>query len=159
MGHAVTEVQERFLLPWASLVILGGLALGPDALAEQAAAEVEIDAEIMEIDREAGEARFSGAVRLRHGELELCCDQLTARVSDEGRLQFITATGAVRITASGLRATAGSATYGPGAGRLSLRGTPSVRSSGGVLSGRVITIDVGTGRVVIEEAHGVFRLR
>lgn len=130
-----------------------GLAAG-----ESARTDVEVSAQRVELDRDRGEALFVGEVVLRHGGLELRCERLRARVNDEGGLIAMEASGAVQVVARGLRATAGSARYDPVAGRVTLSGDPSVRRGASELRGRSILVDIHTGRVTIEEAHGVFRV-
>lgn len=137
------------------------LLLGAGPAAAEPAGPIEVEAARVELDRERGEVLFVGSVVLRHGQVELRCERMRARTGEGGRLVEVEAEGDVRLVVGGaeLRAWAESARYDPGAGRLVLGGAPRVQGSGGTLRGRAITIDARTGRVTIEEAHGVFRLR
>ena len=134
--------------PWMAALVLS----------EEGSGEVEVEAERVELDRDAGEILFIGGVLLRHGTVELRCGRLRARIDESGRLADIVATGEVRVRARGHRASAGTARYQPATGRITLSGGPMVQGESGVLRGRSIVIDIGTGRVTIEEAHGVFRV-
>jgi lipopolysaccharide transport protein LptA len=143
-------------------VVACALCLAPGRVAAEQA-PIEVEAARVELDRERGEVLFTGGVLLRHGQVELRCDRMRARTDESGQLGEVEASGDVRLTVGGggveLRATAGSARYDPATGRLVLGGSPRVRGPSGALSGRAITIDARTGRVTIEEAHGVFRLQ
>lgn len=142
------------LLAWmCPLAARGELGLGGDR------GEVEVEARSVELDQDAGTAVFEGDVRLRHGELELRCQRLTAEVDSEGSVSRIQATGEVRLAAGTVTATAGAAVYEPSTGIVTLRGGPVVHHSGGRLSGRVIVYRSRQGRLTVEEARGVFRLR
>lgn len=140
------------------LALAVGICFPNLATAETASSEVEVEAERVELDRERGEALFVGGVVLRHGALELRCERLRALVNDEGRLIAMEASGAVQVVARGLRATARSARYEPAAGLVTLGGDPTVRRGSSVLRGRSIVVEIHSGRVTIEEAHGVFRV-
>jgi lipopolysaccharide transport protein LptA len=140
------------------------LSLGPRPAAAEPApsiAPIEVEAARVELDRERGEVLFVGAVVLRHGLVELRCERMRARTGEGGRLIEVEAEGDVQLVMGGaeLRAWSGSARYDPVAGRLVLGGAPRVQGPSGTLSGRTITVDARTGRVTIEEAHGVFRLQ
>ena len=144
----------------AALLAAALLAVPGAPRAERAPAELEIDAERVELDRGSGRASFTGAVRLRHGELELRCDRLEAEVDGQGRLTAVVASGGVRLSAgNGVSATAGGVRYEPGSGRVVLTGSPSVRSASGTLTGRSVVIHLEDGRVAVEGARGVFRVR
>ena len=153
-------VTASFLVALATLVSWHHAAAEQQrSAAGQRSAELEVSADQVELERERRRAVFTGSVVLRHQELELRCDRLVAMVRDEGGLASVEATGRVRIEASGLSATAGAAQYRPEAGRLRLSGAPRVRSAAGELRGRSMVIDVSSGRVTIEGARGVFRIR
>jgi lipopolysaccharide transport protein LptA len=146
------------------LCLVASAFLGSTVSAETAVqavpeGEIEIDARSVEIDRENGQAVFEGDVRLRHGDLVLRCQRLVAEVGDGQRLVAIEAAGGVGIEAGDVTATAGSASYDPSTGVLTLRGQPQLRHPSGLLRGRVIVVRVRDARVTVEEAHGVFRLR
>jgi lipopolysaccharide export system protein LptA len=121
--------------------------------------EVEVEARNVELDSAGGIALFEGDVLLRHGSIELRCQRLTAEVDQGGRLVRLEASGQVRLSAEGILASAGAATYQPSTGVVTLRGQPQVRHAAGTLRGRVITYHSREGRLSVEDAHGVFRLK
>lgn len=151
--------RRRRIGPWSQVLTLIIVFGCPGLVAgETASSDVEVEAQRVELDRDRGEALFVGGVVLRHGAFELRCERLRARVNDEGRLTSMEASGAVQVVARGLRATAGSARYDPAVGRVTLEGDPTVRRGSSELRGRSIVVEIHTGRVTIEEAHGVFRV-
>lgn len=148
------------LVPCLLLVALRpGTASGEAAPSTAREEEIEVHARSVVVDNDEGQAVFEGEVRLRHGDLELRCERIVASVDNEGRLVGIEASGGVRLEARGVSAVAGTASYDPAAGVLTLRGQPQLRHASGVLRGRVIVYRARDGRVSVEEAHGVFRLR
>jgi lipopolysaccharide transport protein LptA len=128
------------------------------ALGEEAASEVEIVADRVEYDREAGRAEFQGGVQLRHGQVELECDRMVVEMGAEGRLVTVVASGHVRVRGRGFDASAGAARYEPAAGRVLLSDDPRVTASAGELRGRTIVVSLGDGRLSVERARGVFRV-
>lgn len=130
----------------------------PKGVMGEVGGEVEVEAQRVELDRASGEVLFIGGVVLRQGSLELRCGHLRAQVNPSGRLLSMVATGEVRVVARGHRATAGRANYDPSMGRITLSGGPSIQGGSGIVRGSSIIIDIRTGRVTIEEAHGVFRI-
>jgi lipopolysaccharide transport protein LptA len=157
-GAMQVRIRRAALACALGAVLFG--APSPRAAAEQAErGQIEVDAELVELDQERGEASFRGSVRLRHDSLRLSCDRLTARIDGDGRLSSIDAAGNVSIRAAGVEAQAGIASYSPSTRRLLLRSRPQVRSAAGVLRGRQIVVELATGRVSIEEVQGVFQIR
>ena len=80
-------------------------------------------------------------------------------MAQNGRLAALSASGGVRIRADDVRADAGTASYEPLEGRLVLSGNPTVRADTGTLTGRSIVVWIREGRVAVEGARGVFRIR
>lgn len=135
------------LLPAAALaqaqVPFAGLSI--DRLAA-----VEIAAETLDVDQEAGTALFAGEVVVEQGTLRLAADRLrvaygSAPDGGRGRISRLVADGNVTLTTPQDRAEAAQADYDLDAGVLTLSGGVRLEQGGNLLTSDRLVIDLATG--------------
>lgn len=123
------------------------------APAPAAPTPVDIRADRLELDQEAGRARFAGDVEVKQGPLTLRCETLAARYA-EGEITALTAEGGVTLTGDGWTARAARAEWDRAAGRLVLTGDPRIARGADTLRGARVLIWPDAQKVVVEQARG-----
>jgi lipopolysaccharide export system protein LptA len=115
---------------------------------------LEIVAERSTWDLKARTARFSGAVVVRRGGVELRCDTLDVRYADAERVDRVVASGDVRVTQSDRTARAAAAELVGATGEITLTGSPRLTEGPNTLVGRRIVLWLDDERASCEGADG-----
>jgi len=92
----------------------------------------------------------TGHVKLWRDDLSLACEKLTADFDKDGALKTARCTGAVKIVSSQVNATAADARFDNATHQAVLTGKPRAQQLGGVVEGKVITVDIKTNEVSVE---------
>ena len=106
-------------------------------------------AETLDYDREAGEIRYAGAVRVRQAPREMSADNVVVKLDSEQQAQRLRAAGGVKIEdrTSGRTVEGADADYDLEARTAIVTGQPAIirEKSGTVLRGRRALYDLATG--------------
>ncbi len=115
---------------------------------------LEITAERSEWDLAARTARFSGAVQVRRGGVQMRCDTLDVRYADAERVDRVLAAGNVRVTQGAREASAASAELVGATGQITLAGAPRLAEGPNTLVGSRIVLWLDDERASCEGAGG-----
>lgn len=112
---------------------------------------VEISADSLQIDREAGTAQFSGNVVVGQGDLKLSAGSVAVTFSEESReIVRIRAEGGVTVVTETEAAEAQSADYALADGVLILSGDVLLSQDGSAIAADRMVIDLDTGTAQLE---------
>jgi lipopolysaccharide transport protein LptA len=95
-----------------------------------------------------------GSVKLWREDVSLTCHKLTAFFTRRGDLEKATCIGAVHVVSGGGTADAEHAHFDGTTQEVALTGKPRAHQGGSVLEGRLITLNVQTGELSVEQAVG-----
>ena len=114
------------------------------------AAPVEITAETLDVDQEAGTALFDGDVTVEQGTLLLTADRLRVTYGEDPatgrtRISLLVAEGNVVLITPEEEAQANQAVYDLAEGQLTLTGAVRLEQRGNLLTGDRLVIDLDTG--------------
>ncbi|MBI2892826.1 MAG: hypothetical protein HYY06_04690 [Deltaproteobacteria bacterium] len=147
---------------WSALDLLVGDAHAQErspASERRASEPIDVRADNLDLDGEAGKAVFSGAVTLTRGVVTLSCDRLTATYGRSGEVVAARADGSVRLRkGTGLVATARGAELDLSRGEIVLEGPARLERPEGVVEGDRVVISLDRERVTVRGARGRFRI-
>lgn len=150
---------------WKLIVALGalaaatlgaGLASAQDSISalkgHDTHAPIDVSADRAEAQDRSDRAVFAGNVVVRQGSLTLRTPRLTLAYSNEGGLDIdrIDASGGVIVTSPSETARGDFAVYNPDEGLITMVGNVRLERGGSYLSGGRLTIDLDTGRAVMD---------
>lgn len=150
---------------WKPIVALGalaaatlgaGLASAQDSISalkgHDTHAPIDVSADRAEAQDRSDRAVFAGNVVVRQGSLTLRTPRLTLAYSNEGGLDIdrIDASGGVIVTSPSETARGDFAVYNPDEGLITMVGNVRLERGGSYLSGGRLTIDLDTGRAVMD---------
>lgn len=115
---------------------------------------IDLRAEELELDVNAGKAWLKGKVALVRGDLKVSCPELELRYDDGPRLRFAKGSGGVRAELRGIRAEAPSIELDLLRNRLELHGGVRLTRGAGYLQAESATIDIATTRVSLKAVQG-----
>ena len=121
-------------------------------------ATVDITSDRLSVDHDKKSARFEGNVRAVFGKIRVTCAVLSLSYNDSGRVAQLTARGRVTVVTEDARAVAGSARLNAARNLLILEDSPSIVRGPHRLAGSRIEVHLGTGKVEVRDARGVFQL-
>jgi lipopolysaccharide transport protein LptA len=138
----------------AAVLLAGASRAGPLAVVDGVPVSVSADQLVIDLNR--GSAVLSGNVRLRRGELSVSCARLDARYDEAPNVTWARATGEVRADYRDLHAQARQAELVAGKRVLELRGEVRVWRGGAWIEASEARIELGSGRVTLEQVRGSF---
>ncbi|MCB5199274.1 lipopolysaccharide transport periplasmic protein LptA [Loktanella sp. TSTF-M6] len=119
---------------------LGGISADPNA-------PVEVTADNLNVDQDAGTAVFSGNVVIGQGDLRLSAPQVDVTYgADSGDIARLQASGGVTFVTATEAAEAQTADYDLQAGTLTLNGDVLLTQGASALSSQTMVVDLNTGR-------------
>ena len=119
---------------------LGGISADPNA-------PVEVTADNLNVDQDAGTAVFSGNVVIGQGDLRLSAPQVDVTYgADSGDITRLQASGGVTFVTATEAAEAQTADYDLQAGTLTLNGDVLLTQGASALSSQTMVVDLNTGR-------------
>ena len=121
--------------------------------------EAEVTADQLQVDHSTRTAVFEGHVHAKLDRLSLRCGAMTLTYDDQGEIKSLSASGGVTLVREDLRAASENASLDAKSGRLVLSGNPTVTKGPHQLTGEVIEVDLDSGKLVVKEARGTFRLK
>jgi len=125
-------------------VDLGGLTADPSA-------PVEITADSLSVDREAGSALFSGNVVIGQGEMRIAAGEVRVTYNEtSGDIRRLSASGGVTFVTGVEEAEAQTAEYDLDAGTLSLAGDVLLTQGPSALSADRMSVNLSTGAAQME---------
>lgn len=142
-----------------------GLVLAPSILAPHAHAKlrdelageaIDVSAEELVLDVNAGTARLLGKVSLRRGDLKVRCPMLDLRYDDGPNIVWAKGSGGVEAELRGIRAEAPEVEIDLSRNLLELRGGVRIAQGSGFLQAASGIIDLGTARVKLQGVKGSF---
>ena len=128
---------------------------------------LDIRADHLELDQQAGVARFDGDVEVTQDRFRLRCNQLVVRYADDGAVTQLVASGAVQLRAHPFSARAGRAEIDVRQRSIVLTGEPEIRRHNNRagnrqvahLRGDRIKLWPDEGRLTIDQVRGTFEFR
>jgi lipopolysaccharide export system protein LptA len=124
---------------------------------------MQIEADQLEVEHNAGKAKFIGHVKLVRGAFVLSADRLTVYYGEEdGRMRFShgRAEGNVRFEEGDRHGAADAVVFDQGGGKITLLGNAELGQPGGQLSGDSIEYDLNSGDTRVHEGEsGRVKLR
>lgn len=153
----VEAVGDGWSAAAATLRFAGGVAEASEPAiirSESGKPPLEIVAERSEWDLRARTARFTGAVTVRRGDVEMRCAALDVRYADADRIDAVVATGGVEVNRGARTATAQSAELVGATGRITLSGEPTLTEGPNTLMGASIVLWLDDERATCEGADG-----
>ncbi|MDX8411817.1 MAG: lipopolysaccharide transport periplasmic protein LptA [Mariprofundaceae bacterium] len=152
----LTPTQVKLIL----LLLFPLAALAADEAPPQT---MQIEADQLEVEHNAGKATFIGHVRLVRGAFVLSADRLTAFYGEEdGRMRFShgRAEGNVHFEEGDRQGAADEVVFDQGGGKITLLGHAELEQPGGQLSGDSIEYDLNSGDTRVHEGKsGRVKLR
>lgn len=146
------------LLGCGLCVLFAAPILAPHAHAqlrdERSEEAIDISAEELDLDVNAGTAEFSGKVSLRRGDLKVRCQKLEVRYAEGPSIVFAKARGRVEAELRGIRAEAPEVEIDLSRNQLELRGGVRIAQGSGFLQAASGSIDLGTSKVKLTDIKG-----
>ncbi|MEM9344609.1 MAG: LptA/OstA family protein [Pseudomonadota bacterium] len=128
------------------------VALG--SLEHDTSLPVEVTSDSLEVSNEAGLASFLGNVVVIQGPMRLAAAKIDVRYSDDGTgsndIDEMFASGGVTFTNGTDAAESKEATYNPDTAMLVMKGDVVLTQGPSVMSGQVLTVDLGAGTGAME---------
>ena len=87
------SLSARAALAGLGLTLLGLVSLSANALESDASAPIEVVADRLELDNQAGTAVYIGDVEMQQGSMKLTADRVEIERNDQGEVSLVTATG------------------------------------------------------------------
>lgn len=138
----------------SSVLALSILAPHAHAKAEVSKEAIDISAEELTLDVNAGTAEFSGKVSLRRGDLKVRCQKLEVRYDEGPSIVFAKGMGGVEAELRGIRAEAPEVEIDLSRNWLELRGGVRIAQGSGFLKAASGSIDLGTSKVKLTGIQG-----
>jgi lipopolysaccharide transport protein LptA len=132
---------------------LGGPAHA-DPLAVIEGEVLDVTADRLDVDVERGTALLQGNVAANFGDLVVHCPTVEIRYDRSPRVSFAHASGGVTAHLKGIDATAASVEFEASTRTVSLQGNVRLTRGRGWVTADRATIDVGTGKLSLQEVHG-----
>jgi lipopolysaccharide export system protein LptA len=142
----------------ATLAEAQGIALGP--FRQDPDQPVEVTSERLEVDQNDGIATFIGDVIVVQGELRMTAPRVRVEYStgDEGRIEYMHATGGVTMLNGSETAEGEEAVYTVDAGTVVLSGDVIVTQGPNVVAGEKLSVNLDTGAGTMEgRVRTIFR--
>jgi lipopolysaccharide export system protein LptA len=142
----------------ATLAEAQGIALGP--FRQDPDQPVEVTSERLEVDQNDGIATFIGDVIVVQGELRMTAPRVRVEYTtgDEGRIEYMHATGGVTMLNGSETAEGEEAVYTVDAGTVVLSGDVIVTQGPNVVAGEKLSVNLDTGAGTMEgRVRTIFR--
>jgi lipopolysaccharide export system protein LptA len=142
----------------ATMAEAQGIALGP--FRQDPDQPVEVTSERLEVDQNDGIATFIGDVIVVQGELRMTAPRVRVEYStgDDGRIEFMHATGGVTMLNGSETAEGEEAVYTVDAGTVVLTGDVIVTQGPNVVAGEKLSVNLDTGAGTMEgRVRTIFR--
>lgn len=132
------------------LLVWGLPALAAEVPKQQSQLPLEVTAQTLEADNQAGTATFSGDVVARQGDVVMYAGHMTIHYDHKSsEIRRIVAEKDVRIVQGERLATAQRADYEQGSGKIVLTGDPKVHQGQNEVSGETITVFIDQDKSIV----------
>jgi lipopolysaccharide export system protein LptA len=143
---------------WTAIILLATLLVASSSasspLVQIGAESIDVSAKHLDVDLSKGLAKLEGEVHVRAGELDVTCDRVDIKYDDLPIVRWARGSGNVRATIRGITATAQSLEVEIPERRTSLIGNVRISRGRGWILADHASIDLPTGRIVLDEIHG-----
>jgi|GEM_PF-1374026 len=118
---------------------------------------VEISADKMSLLMNERKATFSKQVLVKKGGSTIYCDKLEVKYLEEGEIDWLKATGAVKVMEKDSFATGEELEYFKDKNQFVLKGNPKLMNKGQLVLGSEMIFDLGNNRLMVKEPEIQFQ--
>ena len=150
MRHILLLITLLLSTVCGAFAVSAQTALSLDGFQSDPEASVEILADRLTVSQTNGAARFEGNVVIAQGDMRLSADMVDVTYLEAGGIRHLSASGSVLLVSPTESAQADSADYDLSGRELRMRGAVLLNQGPISLSADLLTIDLDTGRAVME---------